>query len=306
MNVRRLKTIGCIVVFAATLVISSTAEPAKLQSEGGLQNVYRLSPRIYSGSAPESAADFQHLKELGIRTVLSVDGAKPNVEGAHKCGLQYVHLPFGYDGISSNQVVRLAKAAAELPKPIFVHCHHGLHRGPAAAAIMCEASEQWTAAQSVQWLHEAGTSTNYPGLYHAVASFNMPSAEALASSRSDFVEVSETSAWVDSMVQIDERFDHLKLLQTNSFKPLTAHPDLTAVQEALQLEELLKELLRNNTTNTGADFRAKLAAATDKATQTRILLSQESASVAEVTTCLEEVRQSCVNCHAQYRNAVRD
>ena len=29
----------------------------------------------------------------------------------------------------------LARAARTLPGPIFVHCHHGMHRGPAAAAV---------------------------------------------------------------------------------------------------------------------------------------------------------------------------
>src|SRR4051812_43585744 len=41
----------------------------------GIENVYRLSPRLYSGGQPEGRAGFSALKRLGIRTLISVDGA---------------------------------------------------------------------------------------------------------------------------------------------------------------------------------------------------------------------------------------
>ena len=92
----------------------------------------RLNPsdRVYSGGQPEGDEAFATLRKLGVKTLISVDGTKPDVERAAKFGLRYVHIPHGYAGISSNTAARLAKAAATVEGPIFVHCHRGKHRGP--------------------------------------------------------------------------------------------------------------------------------------------------------------------------------
>src|SRR4051794_16072618 len=76
----------------------------------GLHNVYRITDNLFSGSSPEGDAGFRSLKEMGIKTVITVDGVRPDVEHAKKYGLRYVHLPFGYDGISRQRILELAKA----------------------------------------------------------------------------------------------------------------------------------------------------------------------------------------------------
>ena len=64
----------------------------------GLSNVVAFHDGFYSGSAPAGDAGFDSLSSLGIKTILSVDGAMPDVELADKYGMRYVHLPIGYDG----------------------------------------------------------------------------------------------------------------------------------------------------------------------------------------------------------------
>ena len=73
----------------------------------GIHNAFQVTEKIYSGSQPEGDAAFAALQKLGVKTILSVDGSKPDVERAHKFGLRYVHLPFSYDGIPTNRVVEL-------------------------------------------------------------------------------------------------------------------------------------------------------------------------------------------------------
>src|SRR4051812_22126541 len=73
--------------------------PDKLGEMGGLHNIFRVTPSVYSGSSREGDDGFRSLRRLGVRTVLSVDGARPEVERARKHGLRYVHLPIGYDGV---------------------------------------------------------------------------------------------------------------------------------------------------------------------------------------------------------------
>ena len=99
-----------------------------------LPNALQVHLQVISGGQPEGEAGFAELKGLGIKTIISVDGAKPDLELAKKFGLRYVHLPHGYDGIPEERVEELAKAVRDLPGPIYIHCHHGKHRSPAAAS----------------------------------------------------------------------------------------------------------------------------------------------------------------------------
>src|SRR4051812_35836928 len=64
-----------------------------------LTNAHRVTPKVLSGAEPEGDAGFAALRDLGVKTVLSVDGAKPDVDLAHEHGLRYVHLPIGYGGV---------------------------------------------------------------------------------------------------------------------------------------------------------------------------------------------------------------
>ena len=65
----------------------------------GIENAFRLSPRLYSGGEPQGEGAFKALKALGVKTIISVDGARPDVETARKFGIRYVHLPVGYHGV---------------------------------------------------------------------------------------------------------------------------------------------------------------------------------------------------------------
>src|SRR5262245_15845815 len=97
------------------------AAPAQRIEVQHLPNAYRLHDRVISGGLPEGEAAFKELQALGIRTVISVDGAKPDVELARKFGMRYVHLPHGYDGIPKERAKELAKAVRDLDGPIYIH-----------------------------------------------------------------------------------------------------------------------------------------------------------------------------------------
>src|SRR5262245_48277837 len=127
------------VSLAAFVGSSVAAEPRKLAALH-LPCAIEIHPQVISGGLPEGEAAFQDLAALGIKTIISVDGATPDVATAKKHGLRYVHLPHGYDGISAARAAELAKAVRDLPGPIYIHCHHGKHRSPAAAAVACVAA----------------------------------------------------------------------------------------------------------------------------------------------------------------------
>src|SRR5678815_4385498 len=88
-----------------------------------LENAYRLTDKVLAGAQPEGDKSFAALRDMGVKTIISVDGAKPDVETAHKYGLRYVHLPIGYDDVSPEEGRAIAKAIDEVEGPVYVHCH---------------------------------------------------------------------------------------------------------------------------------------------------------------------------------------
>ena len=212
----------------------------------GVENLFRLSPRLFSGAQPEGKRGFETLKRLGVRTVISVDGALPDVEAARRQGLRYVHLPVGYDGISRDQAIRLVAAIRGLPGPVFVHCHHGKHRGPAAVAVCAMATEGWDAALARSWLDRAGTDPKYSGLFATVERFTLPSAEELnRASRDELPERATVPALVATMVEVDRIWDRLKAIQDSGFRTPQDSPDLDPPHEALMLVERFHEASRH-------------------------------------------------------------
>lgn len=282
-------------------VVADTNSVAQVVEIPGVHNAFRASEKIYSGSQPEGDEAFTAIAKLGVKTIVSVDGSVPDVEAARKHGLRYVHLPFGYDGIPTNRVAELARLTAEVSGPFFVHCHHGLHRGPAAVAVMCEASEGWTTNRAVAWLREAGTSPDYPGLYRAAGEFQAPTPAALAAVKG-FPEVTQPSSLVDAMVEIDARFDWLKKSQKAGWKTPPGPAVISPTHEATMLWEAFKEVARTkDTAQRAADFWDKLSAAEQSADVLRKLL-RESGDGLVIDAAFKQMGQNCSACHKKYRN----
>ncbi|MCA9270201.1 MAG: hypothetical protein KDA41_17085, partial [Planctomycetales bacterium] len=123
-----------------------------------LHNLMQLTPRIFCGGQPEGEAAMQELKSLGVATIVSVDGARPALEEAQAAGLEYVHIPIGYDGVSEAAGLAIARLVRDRDGPFYIHCHHGTHRGPAAAAVACIAAGATDGQGAVEILRRAGTS----------------------------------------------------------------------------------------------------------------------------------------------------
>lgn len=102
---------------AATICTAAETNAAPLPSGvkrlniPGVHNAFAIGTKLISGGTPETAEGFATLRTLGVKTIISVDGAPPDVEVARQHGIRYVHLPCGYDGISTNRQQLLAKAA---------------------------------------------------------------------------------------------------------------------------------------------------------------------------------------------------
>lgn len=262
----------------------------------GIHNAFRATERIISGSQPEGNAAFAALAKLGVKTIISVDGARPDVAAAHKAGLRYIHLPIGYDGVPKQRVVELTKAA-DSPGQVFVHCHHGKHRGPAAVGIICEATFGWSAEQAVAWLRQAGTAPEYPGLYRAAQDFQPVTKEQLAKV-GPLPEVAKSTPLVDSMVALDERFDALKAAQKAGWK-------MRPAEAATLVWEQLRELVRSDdTVNRPEEYRTKLATAVSATSSlcAAFNINSPATDLPALDAAFQKVSQSCTACHTAFRN----
>jgi protein tyrosine phosphatase (PTP) superfamily phosphohydrolase (DUF442 family) len=274
--------------------------PTPVEVEG-LHNVFRLSDRLYSGSGPEGDAGFAALQALGVKTVISVDGAAPDPATADRYGLRYVHVPVGYDGIPRDKAWRLAKAARDLPGPVYVHCHHGQHRGPAAAAcVLLALDPSFTRDDAAAWLSQAGTDPRYRGLVELPRTLPRPSAADLDALPADFPAVVVVPDLTRLMAAIGDRWDHLKAAKAAGWKAPPAHPDIDPPHEALQLLELYREAGRlPDVTRRGEGFLELLQESEQSAGELEKALRGD---VGAAQAAFERSQALCGRCHTKFRD----
>ncbi len=287
------------------LTLASTSvgqDPSKLphgEHLPGVDNVLKVTPHVVSGSQPHGEEGFKTLKELGIDIIVSVDGATPDVANAHKYGMRYVHVPIGYDGISDEAQAALKRVMKDFQHDtIFFHCHHGKHRGPAAAAVACYESGDLSQNQALDFMRSAGTSSNYGGLWKEITQFKpIPITTELPM----LVEVAEVESVAAAMAKIDRIYDQLVLCEKAEWKAPPEHADLDPAQQALLMQEGLHETGRLlGEDQYDAKFRKLLteSEALSKQLKTQI----EAGRKLEASKTLKAVKASCTACHNDYRN----
>ncbi|MBL8828714.1 MAG: hypothetical protein JNM18_17175 [Planctomycetaceae bacterium] len=292
-----------LLVLATVIQAAEPVAPPQPLDLPGLHNVFQIGEQLYSGSGPESDAAFQALAKLGIKTVLSVDGATPDVERARRHGLRYVHVPIGYDSVPRGAALQIAQAVRELPQPIYIHCHHGKHRGPAAAAIarLCQ-DERCQVDDALRIMQQAGTDPRYAGLFRSVREFRRPSEQELQQLAGPLPAAVVAQGVKQQMVAIDHAWSELQQIRAAGWKTPTDHPDLVPQQVSLQLVESFRELHRLPLDKPrDATYREWCAASLQSAEQLDLAVRTSA-----MTNVLEEryrvVLEQCSRCHTKYRD----
>lgn len=282
--------------------------PQRIAAEH-LPNAFRIHDKVISGGLPEGEAAFQELAALGVKTVISVDGAKPDVQLARRHGMRYVHLPHGYDGVPRERVEQLAKAVRDLPGPIYIHCHHGKHRSPTAAAVACVGAGLLAPSQSLAVLRTAGTSDGYKGLYESARETRRFESQLLDQLSADFPERAELPPLAEAMVALEHTHGHLKRIAAAGWKAPASHPALDPAHEALLLREHFTEMLRFETAaGRTDDFLNSLRASESAAGELENAIKSRSASNAAqnwsltAQRALDRVSAECKACHTTHRD----
>jgi len=273
----------------------------------GLHNVVAYGPGLWSGSLPEGDAGFATLRAWGVRTVISVDGAEPDLARAQAAGMRYVHLPIGYNGFDEGRKLELARAVHDLPGPIYVHCHHGKHRSAGAAATVAVALGLMDTEQAIARMHVSGTAPGYKGLYACAAGAQPLSEAQLRTARADFPAVTRPNGFVAAMVSIDEELDHLRAIEAAGWSVPANHPDLVPAAVAGALADHFRLLQADAATTARPQaFRDMLAAAARDAQAIEDALAAPAATpdtrAAALAGPMRALAASCKECHVRYRD----
>lgn len=282
--------------------------PRKLKS-AHLPNAIQIHAKVISGGQPVGGEAFQELEDLGIKTIISVDGATPALELARKHGLKSVHLPHSYDGIPEQRGHELAKVVRDFEGTIYIHCHHGKHRSPAAAALACVAAGLIEPSMSSTILKLAGTNPNYRGLYESAQSAKKLDAAVLDALNADFPESAELTPMAEAMVHLEHTFDSVKLMAANGWKSPVTRPDLNPAQGVLLLKEHFTELLRTESVAKEPEgFQKMLRESESAAAELEIAMMNWNDSKAALPvpdalpSSFEKIAKNCIACHTQFRD----
>lgn len=266
----------------------------------GLPHFRRWSSRIAQGGSPEDEEAFANLARLGYRTVLSVDGARPQVELAERFGLRYVHVPIGYDGLEREQELQIVRAVSESDGPVYVHCHHGRHRGPAAALVAHMSIGGISNTEAIEDLRVSGCSPDYPGLYRSIETFRTPSDAELAGA-GELVSAVLPEGLRATMSHIDERWDYVRASARSAWSVPAKYPDIDAAHEVAMIENALRDMLQHEAQTEARPEFLELARASQEAAAD-LEEALHAADAGRADAAYERLGQSCKSCHASFRN----
>jgi len=269
-------------------------QAAAAEDTPGLENFIQVSARIYSGGEPQGETAFHTLAGLGVRTIVSTDGSKPDIDAARVHGIRYVHIPIGYDGIEPAAQAAMAKTLAEREGPFYVHCHHGKHRGPAMAAIAWLFDEGVPKDQARAFMERAKTSPDYAGLWQTVDAFDPAKLDGIDA---ELHETAPVASLVSEMAAISRIAERLGQSKDASWQTPAGHDDILPAHEATILAERFRELVRlggDEAMNTEMRLSEQLAWTLKDA-----LESKDPQTATRTFTLL---RQSCKSCHDNHRN----
>lgn len=278
------------------LIITTASNVAHAENHGTPITIHQVegSKQLLYGPAPAGQEDFEAIAKHGVTRIISVDGAAPDLENAREHGMSYIHIPFGYDTVPIEAQAKLVKAVRQAKGPVYIHCHHGRHRAPAAVAIPFMALDGANHAEAKHLLEVAGTGEEYAGLWKSVAEFSQKGIEGMDPK---LVESAPVEPLAATMAILDRHWDNVKEAESAAWTLSESDATFDTRNEALLVYEALFEMDR---ANEEAPFAEEMALATKYAQTLHTALRAEDFDAAD--EAYRSLRASCTQCHRGHRN----
>ena len=121
-----------------------------------IKNLYRIEKGLYRGSQP-TAAGFEELQALGVRTVLNLAGGKGDAALVHGDSLKLVHIKMSAMGLRDDRVLEALRVMADPSnRPLMVHCRQGADRTGAIVALYRVVVQGWSKQKALLEMKEGG------------------------------------------------------------------------------------------------------------------------------------------------------
>ncbi|MCX5662894.1 MAG: hypothetical protein NTW19_24690 [Planctomycetota bacterium] len=307
----------------ASAAASSAAAPAKAAIPAlgaaapvalpGLENVVTYDARLISGGVPEGDEGFDSLAAMGIKSIISVDGAEPDLVRAKAHGMRYVHLPIGYNGFDEARLLELTRATRDLAAdgPVYMHCHHGKHRSAGASGAVAVSLGWMDNEKATALMKVSGTAPEFAGLYRCTAEARPLPAARIDAVSAKFPELTPPVGFVKGMLEIDEALDRLKAAEKAGWQPSPekspgkspGRPSVVIAAEAGRLADALRLLIPSeHTKKAGADFAALLSAEQRRAQAFETLITSGERNPQTLSAAFKPIVGSCKDCHAKHRD----
>ena len=122
----------------------------------GLPNFAKVSDDLYRGAQP-TREGFKRLKEMGIRTIVSLRAFHSDKEMIKGLGFNYVNISFKTWHPEEEDVVKfLREVTKKENQPVFVHCLHGADRTGMMTAIYRIYVQGWPIDEAMKELPNFG------------------------------------------------------------------------------------------------------------------------------------------------------
>jgi uncharacterized protein (TIGR01244 family) len=171
----------------APVLFWSAAAFGQPQAPAGVPNFHVVNDHVFRGAQP-SAAGFQNLARMGVRTVIDLrqsnGDARQEEQRVEAAGMRFVNIPmYGMQMPSAADVARaLALFEDKGAGPVFVHCRRGADRTGTVVACYRIVHDHWDNQKALQEAKALGMAWRQWAMQHFVLAFQAPAQSAALAS----------------------------------------------------------------------------------------------------------------------------
>lgn len=158
-------------------------------SSPGLPNFSKVADGVYRGGQPTDAG-YQTLKNMGVRTILSLRVLGPDSQKLRAMGFRQHHISFKHIHPETEDVLEfLAIVTAAENQPVFVHCREGVDRTGMMIAIYRMVVQDWPKAKAIDEMKRMGFNEWNEPIEHYLQNLDVKQIQREMQSRSQDVVI---------------------------------------------------------------------------------------------------------------------